>query len=99
MWQQLRQFPIGNVADDYLLMIEAVSSGVSDEIIAVDEFVMANCAPPSPCVNVPEGYLICLNQACFPSDVQCDFTNDCGDYSDEAVCGKAEILFVRLLIS
>lgn len=86
-WQRL-QLPVGRIPSSYHVVVEASSSGNPLEIIAVDELVLANCYPPAQCNEVPEGYLMCENQACFPAEALCDLTDDCGDYTDEVNCGK-----------
>lgn len=58
------------------------------QAVNIDEVLLSNCWPPTPCEEVPEGYIVCENKACVPPDAVCDFTDDCGDYTDEASCGK-----------
>ncbi|KAG7165100.1 MAM and LDL-receptor class A domain-containing protein 2-like 1, partial [Homarus americanus] len=84
-WQTL-QLPLGRIPSSYHLVVEASSSNDPSEIIAVDELMLSNCFPPSRCDDLPDGYIWCENMVCYPSEVTCDFTDDCGDYSDEASC-------------
>ena len=50
--------------------------------------LLEDCHAPAPCGSVPEGHHLCLNGVCVPPEALCDFTDDCGDYSDEEPCGE-----------
>ncbi|KAK7069144.1 hypothetical protein SK128_025183 [Halocaridina rubra] len=84
-WQQL-QLPLGAITSDFQLLIEVSQSADPNAVAAVDEIRLTNCWPPGTCGDLPDGYVLCSNDVCIPSDAVCDFTNDCGDYSDEASC-------------
>lgn len=86
-WQTL-ELPMGRISSIYRLLLEAVSSGSSEEIITADEILFRQCNLPDPCLQVPDGYLQCENGGCYPREAKCDFTDDCGDYTDETSCGK-----------
>lgn len=86
-WQTLA-LPLGRISSSYHLLIEAAASIDLLQAVSIDEFLLSNCWPPTPCEEVPEGYTVCENKACVPPDALCDFTDDCGDYTDEASCGK-----------
>lgn len=86
-WQNF-MLPLGRIFSSFSFIVEATTSGVDEEIIAVDEVSLTQCAPPQPCTDLPPSYLQCENKACYPEAAKCDFTDDCGDYSDEALCGK-----------
>ncbi|XP_071520575.1 LOW QUALITY PROTEIN: MAM and LDL-receptor class A domain-containing protein 1-like [Panulirus ornatus] len=84
-WQTL-ELPVGRIPSSYRVLIEASSSGDPLEMIAVDEMEFSNCNSPPVCSELPAGYIMCENQACSPAEALCDFTDDCGDYTDEASC-------------
>ncbi|XP_037797170.1 MAM and LDL-receptor class A domain-containing protein 2-like [Penaeus monodon] len=84
-WQTLA-LPLGRISSSYHLLIEAAASIDLLQAVSIDEFLLSNCWPPTPCEEVPEGYTVCENKACVPPDALCDFTDDCGDYTDEASC-------------
>lgn len=86
-WQSLT-LPLGRVFSSFSFIIEAVSSGVDNETVAIDEVSLTECGPPQPCTDLPYFYFECGNGACCPEAAKCDFTDDCGDYSDETLCGK-----------
>lgn len=86
-WQTL-ELPLGRISSSYRMLLEAVSSGSSEEIITADEILFMQCSLPGTCLEVPDGYLQCKNGGCFPQEAKCDFIDDCGDYSDETNCGK-----------
>ena len=86
-WQKL-VLSLGRISTAFNFVIEAISSGADEETISLDQVKLTNCASPAPCIDVPPSYLVCENKACYPEDAKCDFTDDCGDYSDEALCGK-----------
>lgn len=88
-WQKL-SLPLGRIPSSYNLLIEAISSGLEQETIIVDEVKLIDCVLPSPCTSLPPSYFECENKACYPGEARCDFTDDCGDYSDEAKCGKCD---------
>lgn len=86
-WQNLI-LPLGRISSPFSFVVEAITSGVEEETISLDEVSLTTCAPPNPCTDLPASYLQCENKACYPEDAKCDFTDDCGDYSDEALCGE-----------
>ena len=43
---------------------------------------------PDPQPSCPEGMFTCNNKVCAERNRVCDFTDDCGDESDEADCGE-----------
>lgn len=86
-WQTL-ELPLGRISSNYRMVLEAVSSGSSEEIITADEILFRQCFLPGPCSDVPDGYIQCKNGRCYPQEAKCDFTDDCGDYTDETNCGE-----------
>ena len=57
----------------------------------IDDVTFENCALPEvtsdPCQS---DELLCRRGNCVKKSLQCDFVDDCGDYTDEnlAVCGS-----------
>ncbi|XP_027129851.1 MAM and LDL-receptor class A domain-containing protein 1 isoform X2 [Larimichthys crocea] len=45
--------------------------------------------PPPPAGSCPLGFLPCENGRCFTPGQNCDFTDDCGDGTDEKDCGTS----------
>ncbi|XP_060950156.1 MAM and LDL-receptor class A domain-containing protein 1 [Limanda limanda] len=45
--------------------------------------------PAPPAGSCPSGFLLCDNGRCFQSGQSCDFTDDCGDGTDEKDCGTS----------
>ncbi|XP_025084904.1 MAM and LDL-receptor class A domain-containing protein 1-like [Pomacea canaliculata] len=56
-------------------------------IVAVDDVQFINCNFPAPgnCDN-SQSQFHCKSSACIPMAAVCDFTDDCGDGSDEVSC-------------
>ena len=52
--------------------------------IAIDDITFTNCEMPPVKSNCNK--FTCANQACIDVSRVCDFTDDCGDYSDEQNC-------------
>ena len=65
----------------------AVLGRVVEEFLAwnikIDDITFANCSQPEPAECKEEEWQ-CSNGVCVSSQQRCDFSNDCGDWSDEA---------------
>ena len=55
-----------------------------NDVVAVDDISYSECKVVS--VNPCE--FLCTNQICVPYEAECDFTDDCGDGTDENTCSK-----------
>ncbi|XP_056290660.1 MAM and LDL-receptor class A domain-containing protein 1 [Pseudoliparis swirei] len=57
-------------------------------LLAFSDEVEGGTAPP-PAGDCPSGSLPCENGRCFTPGQSCDFTDDCGDGTDEKDCGTS----------
>ena len=57
--------------------------------VAIDDIQFVNCSLPEPATTCSPDHFVCKEtRACIPKDRICDFTDDCGDGSDEKTCTK-----------
>lgn len=55
--------------------------------VAIDDIKFENCTLPDPAPSCVRGHFLCrVTHACVPKVHVCDFTDDCGDGSDEENC-------------
>ncbi|EDO47788.1 predicted protein [Nematostella vectensis] len=77
---------IGRRSSPFTIEIEA-SRGISFQgDISLDNLAMVQCGPPPTCSTPSAGYVKCTNGGCIQKSKLCDFTDDCGDNSDEGRC-------------
>ena len=89
-WKQA-VIDIGRIPGPFSLQIQASRSYSVVGDIAVDDFNFTNCALPVPQTSCSGTQYHCGNNACVDKTQLCDFTDDCGDGSDEmtSVCSGA----------
>ncbi|XP_055007320.1 MAM and LDL-receptor class A domain-containing protein 1 isoform X2 [Boleophthalmus pectinirostris] len=75
---------LGRVPHDFRVRFEARTSGPGH--IAIDNISFTNCTLSEPQSSCPENMFTCKNQACVELSRVCDFSDDCGDWSDESHC-------------
>ncbi|XP_044196224.1 MAM and LDL-receptor class A domain-containing protein 1 isoform X2 [Thunnus albacares] len=97
---QMREIPL-NYTKDFQVMFEGKVGRSSkgdiclDDITFSPECLLASSAgeeentPPPPTGSCPSGFLPCENGQCFSLGQSCDFTDDCGDGTDEKHCGTS----------
>ena len=56
--------------------------------IAIDDISFNGCGLPPVLPSCQPDEFRCARGSCVPMDRVCDFSDDCGDYSDENDCGK-----------
>ncbi|CAL9689269.1 unnamed protein product [Knipowitschia caucasica] len=77
----------GRVPHNFLIRFEArTSSGPGH--IAIDDIQFSRCSLPEPEPECAENMFRCKSQACVELSRVCDFSDDCGDRSDESDCEK-----------
>ena len=66
-------------------MADGVNIGDS---VAIDDISFEDCDfdPDLPCE------FICGNSVCIPDSMRCDYSDDCGDNSEEMSCGEFQRL-------
>ena len=74
----------------YRIKIEAERSYSTRGDIAIDDISFQGCALPGP-ASTCYAFRCAKSQACVASTRQCDFTDDCGDGTDEANCPYPQI--------
>ena len=60
-------------------------------------FFLASSSEPQP--SCPENMFVCNNNACVPQNQVCDFSDDCGDWSDENNCGEMTLNFKYVILN
>lgn len=79
------QLTVGRVPVDFRVLFEARISSVSGHI-AIDDIGFSSCSLSEPQLSCPETMFTCSNRACVELSRVCDFSDDCGDQSDEIDC-------------
>ncbi|KAK1172074.1 MAM and LDL-receptor class A domain-containing protein 2-like isoform X2 [Acipenser oxyrinchus oxyrinchus] len=77
---------IGRTPGVFQLLLEATRTFSVLGDIAVDDIHFQNCYLREPQATCPEGTFKCSNSACIEMSRICDFSDDCGDRSDELDC-------------
>lgn len=77
-------------ATPYKIKIEAERLYSTRGDIAIDDISLQGCALPSPAATC-YSFRCAKTQACVNYNRQCDFTDDCGDGTDEANCPFPQI--------
>ncbi|XP_040921930.1 MAM and LDL-receptor class A domain-containing protein 1 [Toxotes jaculatrix] len=97
---QMREIPL-SYTGDFQVMFEGKVGRSSKGDICLDDItfspgcLLASSAkledntPPPPAGSCPSGFLSCENGQCFTPGQSCDFTDDCGDGTDEKNCGTS----------
>ncbi|XP_074544676.1 MAM and LDL-receptor class A domain-containing protein 1 [Halichoeres trimaculatus] len=77
---------VGRTPQDFSILLEASRAFTSQGHVAIDDISFANCTLPEPQPQCPEGLFRCNNSVCVEHSQRCDFSDDCGDWSDENGC-------------
>ncbi|XP_035475409.1 MAM and LDL-receptor class A domain-containing protein 1 isoform X3 [Scophthalmus maximus] len=97
---QMREIPLSHTRD-FQVMFEGKVGRSSKGDICLDDITFSpGClltssarlednTPVPPAGSCPLGFLLCDNGRCFSPGQSCDFTDDCGDGTDEKDCGTS----------
>ncbi|XP_059201290.1 MAM and LDL-receptor class A domain-containing protein 1-like [Centropristis striata] len=81
---------VGRIPQDFTILFEASRSFSRPGHIAIDGIDFISCTLPEPQPSCPENMFTCNNTVCVEHNQMCDFSDDCGDRSDEKNCGGVE---------
>ncbi|MEW8546497.1 MAG: hypothetical protein AB2693_23525, partial [Candidatus Thiodiazotropha sp.] len=82
VWQKA-VVPIGRIRSPFKMIISARRFYSTLGDIAVDDISFSRCALPQPRTSCQPNQFQCGNGACILKTRVCDYTDDCGDRSDE----------------
>ncbi|XP_075875933.1 MAM and LDL-receptor class A domain-containing protein 1 [Nelusetta ayraudi] len=82
----LCEVTVGRVPQDFNILFEASREFDHGEYLAIDDIDFSNCSLPESQPLCPENMFQCNNSVCVEPSRICDFTDDCGDRSDEMDC-------------
>ncbi|KAL6097716.1 malrd1 [Pungitius sinensis] len=97
---QMREVPLSHDRDFRVVFEGKVGRSAKGDICVDDITFSAGCllassaraednTPAPPAGSCPSGSLPCENGRCFAPAQSCDFTDDCGDGTDEKDCGTS----------
>ncbi|KAM4605935.1 MAM and LDL-receptor class A domain-containing protein 1 [Polymixia lowei] len=95
---QMRQIPLSSGSDFQVTFEGKVGRNPKGDICLDDITFSPGClvassveenVPTPPAGSCPLGFLQCENGKCFTPKQNCDFTDDCGDGTDEKDCGTS----------
>ncbi|KAM4729149.1 apical endosomal glycoprotein [Anableps anableps] len=91
LWQHSNVL-IGRIPQDFTVFFEASTNFNKPGYVAVDDIDFTNCSFPEPQAWCSESAFMCNNSVCVDPNHVCDFSDDCGDQSDEFDCEKQGVV-------
>ncbi|KAK5602804.1 hypothetical protein CRENBAI_025076 [Crenichthys baileyi] len=91
LWQYSKVI-IGRIPQHFSLLFEGSSNFNKLGYVAVDDLDFTNCSLPEPQPWCSESTFMCDNSVCVDPNHVCDFSDDCGDWSDEINCEKQGVV-------
>ncbi|MCJ8731789.1 hypothetical protein PDJAM_G00203590 [Pangasius djambal] len=77
---------VGRTHQVFTVIFEATRTFSELGDIAIDDIAFLSCSLPEPQESCPPNTFTCSNLVCVDVSRICDFSDDCGDGSDEAQC-------------
>nr|XP_020447005.1 MAM and LDL-receptor class A domain-containing protein 1-like isoform X2 [Monopterus albus] len=90
-WQHA-EVMVGRIPQDFTVLFEASRTFNKPGHIAIDDIDFTNCTLPEPQPFCPESKFMCNNRVCLEHSRICDFSDDCGDWSDENSCEQQGVM-------
>ncbi|KAM8850746.1 MAM and LDL-receptor class A domain-containing protein 1 isoform 2-T2 [Spinachia spinachia] len=91
LWHRA-EVTVGQIPRDFTVLFEACRSFNRPGHVALDDIHFADCALPEPEPWCPENMFVCNNSVCVEHNQVCDFSDDCGDWSDERNCERQGVV-------
>ncbi|XP_058250824.1 MAM and LDL-receptor class A domain-containing protein 1 [Hemibagrus wyckioides] len=86
-WQRA-EVAVGRTHQVFNIIFEATRTFSELGDIAIDDIAFINCSLPEPQESCSPNTFTCSNRVCVDVRKICDFSDDCGDGSDEALCDE-----------
>uniref|UniRef100_G3PY20 MAM domain-containing protein n=2 Tax=Gasterosteus aculeatus aculeatus TaxID=481459 RepID=G3PY20_GASAC len=83
---------VGRIPQDFTVLFEACRSFNRPGHVAIDDIHFTNCTLPEPEPSCPPNTFVCNNSVCVEHSRVCDFSDDCGDWSDERNCERRGVV-------
>ncbi|XP_073714301.1 apical endosomal glycoprotein [Misgurnus anguillicaudatus] len=77
---------VGRTHQVFTLLFEATRTYSELGDIAIDDIAFLNCNLPGPQESCKDDMFSCSNRVCVESNKVCDYSDDCGDGTDEKLC-------------
>ncbi|XP_067330349.1 MAM and LDL-receptor class A domain-containing protein 2 [Channa argus] len=91
LWQH-GEVTVGRIPLDFSILFEASRTFSKPGHIAIDDIAFANCTLPEAQPSCPQSSFVCNNSVCVEYNQVCDFSDDCGDWSDENNCEQQGVV-------
>ncbi|TWW73586.1 LDL-receptor class A domain-containing protein 2 Skeletal organic matrix MAM and [Takifugu flavidus] len=81
---------VGRMPQDFSITFEGSRTFNKHGHVAIDDISFTNCTLPEPQPACPDNMFKCINSVCVESNQLCDYSDDCGDRSDEINCDNSK---------